>query len=120
MPFGSGVAHVLAAWSSDQTNSIHIDNIRGATNRVRFRDEVNDGDEYALAIANPSWFRLTVAWRGALVLPGRSPRRYAVGFGDRRFYRRRLSIISPPTASIAIDAGSGINGLLVFAPVVSM
>jgi len=47
----------LAAWSADQANAVHIDNIRGTTNRVRFRD-LSAPDEFGLAIANPAWFRL--------------------------------------------------------------
>lgn len=29
----------LAAWTEDQTNAVHVDNVRSTTNRVRFRDQ---------------------------------------------------------------------------------
>jgi hypothetical protein len=41
------LTHSLAAWTADQTNAAHIDNIVATTRRVRFRDQVTP-DEFEL------------------------------------------------------------------------
>ena len=52
--------HSLAAWTADQTNAVHLDNILGTTNTRRFRDlDAGDGDEFAdPGGATNGWFRL--------------------------------------------------------------
>ena len=47
----------LAAWTEDQENAIHLDNIAATGNHVRFRD-LDPGDEYALAIDRQPWLRM--------------------------------------------------------------
>jgi hypothetical protein len=47
----------LAAWTADGTQAVHIDNIQSTAQRLRFRDLANP-DEYGIATANKSWFRM--------------------------------------------------------------
>ena len=50
----------LAAWTADQQNAIHLDNVAGTSGHIRFRDLVpSNFDEYRLDIARQPWFRMT-------------------------------------------------------------
>ncbi len=51
--------HSLAAWTADQTQGIHLDNILGTSNSRRFRDLDDAVDEFAdTGGGTDGWFRL--------------------------------------------------------------